>query len=140
MRVARLIPSLLVISFFSVLPASAQVTTGTPPFGSFGGGPDIVDLANLNVQYRIPVIHRGGRGLPLNFDLSFNSSIWYVAGSGSAKYWQPVSGWGLAEATPIGFVTYNVKNTYCNGNTHIPLTVIRIGHTLTGAAHLTPST
>jgi len=26
-------------------PVSAQVATGTPPFGSFAGGPDIVNLA-----------------------------------------------------------------------------------------------
>lgn len=31
------------------LPSSAQVTIGTPPFGSFAGGPDVIDLANLNV-------------------------------------------------------------------------------------------
>jgi hypothetical protein len=29
--------------------SSAQVATGTPPFGSFGGGPDVVNLANLNL-------------------------------------------------------------------------------------------
>ena len=30
-----------------------QVATGTPPFGSFGGGPfDTVNLATLNVYFR----------------------------------------------------------------------------------------
>ena len=37
--------------------AQAQVATGTPPFGSFGGGPvDIINLANNNVHYNIAVL------------------------------------------------------------------------------------
>ena len=45
----------------------AQVATGTPPYGSFGGGPfDTVNLGNLNVHFAIPVIHKAGRGMPFN--------------------------------------------------------------------------
>ncbi|MGA7630598.1 MAG: hypothetical protein WCB11_07510, partial [Terriglobales bacterium] len=44
---------------------SGQVATGTPPFGSFGGGPfDTVNLGNLNVHFAIPVLNKAGRGLP----------------------------------------------------------------------------
>jgi hypothetical protein len=33
----------------------AQVAIGTPPFGSFGGGPfDTVNLGNLDVHFVIP--------------------------------------------------------------------------------------
>jgi len=55
---------------------SAQVTTGTPPFSSIGGGPDEVNLANLNVHYTFPVVHKPGRGLPFNFDLAYDTSFW----------------------------------------------------------------
>ena len=45
--------------------AVAQVATGTPPFGSFGGGPfDTVNLGNLNVHFGIPVVNKAGRGMP----------------------------------------------------------------------------
>src|SRR5258706_218366 len=34
---------------------SAQVATGVPPFGSFGGGPHVINLANLNSHITLPV-------------------------------------------------------------------------------------
>src|SRR5260370_8583134 len=43
-------------------PASAQVKTGTPPFGSFGGGPDIINLATLNSPITPPILHNPARG------------------------------------------------------------------------------
>ena len=36
-------PLLLAVLLLTSYPASAQVTTGTPPFSSSGGGPDIID-------------------------------------------------------------------------------------------------
>src|SRR5712691_12334164 len=42
--------------------SSGQVQTGTPPFGSFGGGPDVISLANLNSRITIPVRHKARRG------------------------------------------------------------------------------
>jgi hypothetical protein len=57
--------------------ASAQVATGIPPFGSFGGGPfDSVNLGDLNVHFAIPVLHKAGRGMPFIYDLSYDSSLW----------------------------------------------------------------
>jgi len=45
----------LVVATFAAAQVS-QVATGTPPFGSFGGGPfDVVNLGNLNVHFSIPV-------------------------------------------------------------------------------------
>jgi len=36
--------------------------TGTPKFGSFGGGPfDVINLGNLNTHFTVPVIHKAGR-------------------------------------------------------------------------------
>jgi len=40
-----LLSFLLVVMFVCCSPCRAQVATGTPPFGSFGGGPDIINLA-----------------------------------------------------------------------------------------------
>ena len=35
---------------------------GTPPFGTFqNNGFDIINLANLNVHFGIPIIHKAGR-------------------------------------------------------------------------------
>ncbi len=43
---------------------AAGPTTGTPPFRSLGGGPDVINLGNLNVHYAMPVFGRAGRGMP----------------------------------------------------------------------------
>jgi hypothetical protein len=88
--------------------ASAQVATGTPPFGSFGGGPDAINLANLNSHITIPVIHKPGRGTNFTYDLSFDTSVWYPVTSGSTTSWQPVGNWGWRGQTEVfvGYITY----------------------------------
>jgi RHS repeat-associated protein len=100
--------------------ASAQVATGAPPFGSFGGGPDVVNLANLNSHIAIPVLHKAGRGTNFTYDLSYDSSVWYPVTSGSTTSWQPVYNWGWRAQTEAatGYVTYSA--TYpapCNPRT-----------------------
>jgi hypothetical protein len=66
MTSARCAVALLVSLLLLSLCGFAQVTTGTPPLGSFGGGPfDIVNEANLNVHFAIPVIHKAGRACHL---------------------------------------------------------------------------
>ncbi len=56
----------------------AQVTIGLPPFGSFrGGSADVVNDANLNVHLSVPVVSKAGRGLPLNYVLGYDSSLWF---------------------------------------------------------------
>src|SRR5712691_8963588 len=92
---------LLLILVLAVGTASAQVPTGTPPFGSFGGGPDIIDLANLNSHVGIPVIHKPGRGMDFTYDLSYDSSVWYPVGSSGNQAWQPVYNWGWRGATEV---------------------------------------
>lgn len=90
---------LLSLAFLlAALPASAQTppATGTPPFGSFAGGPDIINLANLNSHLCVPVLHKPGRGTDFNYDLCYDSSVWYPVTSGSTTTWQPTSasnGW-----------------------------------------------
>ena len=92
-RTLRFAP-LLLIAAFATSPASAQVATGTPPFGSFGGGPDVINLANLNAHITIPVLHKAGRGTNFTYDLSFDSSVWYPVTSGGTTSWQAVGNWG----------------------------------------------
>src|SRR5580704_17128943 len=97
-----------VLSSFVAPDALAQVATGAPPFGTFGGGPfDQVDLANLNVHFRIPVIAKAGRGLAFSYDLSYDSSVWTPATSGSTQAWQPVTNWGWRGQTEaaVGYIT-----------------------------------
>jgi RHS repeat-associated protein len=89
----------------------AQVTTGVPPYQSLGGGPDVINLGNLNVHYSIPVFGRAGRGTPFNYSLAYDSSIW-TAPSGS---WIPASNWGLHRdmAALVGYVQYGVSVRTC---------------------------
>ena len=99
--------------------ASAQVTTGTPPFGSFGGGPEVINLGNLNAHLTIPVIHKSGRGLNFTYDLTYDSSIWYPVTSGGTTTWQPVGNWGWrgvteAETGSTSASSINVTCVQCN--------------------------
>src|ERR1700730_7492855 len=76
------------------LSTQAQVTTGTPPFGSFGGGPDVINLANLNSHINVPVLRKAGRGTPFTYSLSYDTSVWYPVSSGGSQTWTPVYNWG----------------------------------------------
>lgn len=96
-------------------PARAQVATGTPPFGSFGGGPDVINLANLNAHLAVPVVNKAGRGMPFNYTLTYDSSVWYPVVSGSTTSWQPVNywGWGVQTAVTTGYVNVHMLSTTC---------------------------
>jgi RHS repeat-associated protein len=102
--------------------ASAQVATGTPPFGSFGGRPDVIDLANLNAHIDIPVLKKAGRGTGFTYDLSYDSSVWYPVVSGSTTSWQPVLNWGWRGATEVstGYQSVTETTTTCYSSGHIP--------------------
>jgi hypothetical protein len=93
----------------------AQVVTGTPPFGSFSGSPDVVDLANLNSHLTMPVFNKSGRGIPFSYSLTYDSSVWYPVTSGSTTTWQPVSywGWGVQTAMTTGYATYQILLEDC---------------------------
>src|ERR1700724_158987 len=80
----------------AVAPISrAQVSTGRTPFSSTAGGPaDQIDLGNLNVHLNVPITSKPGRGTPFNYDMSYDSSVWYPVGSSGSQNWQPVTNWG----------------------------------------------
>jgi hypothetical protein len=95
--------------------SSLQAQTGLPSFGSFSpGGFDTIDNQNLNVLFSIPFISSTGRGMPLNFSLTYNSLIYrkYLGG------WFPLQighlGWFMPGA---GTVIYTGQTTAikCNG-------------------------
>lgn len=89
---------------------SGQVQTGVPPFESFGGGPDVINLGNLNVHYSIPVFSRAGRGLPFSYALAYDSSVWQPSGG----VWS-VSGGGLTRDVPasVGVVNASWRQGSC---------------------------
>lgn len=92
--------------------ADGQVQTGVPPFGSFSGGPDVINLGNLNSHITIPIIHRAGRGTDFSYNLTYDNSVWYPVGSSGSQNWQPVNNWGWAGQTQValGYVTYFASN------------------------------
>jgi RHS repeat-associated protein len=95
--------------------ASGQVATGTPPFGSFSGGPDIVNNANLNAHLQVPVLAKAGRGLPFHYTLSYDSSVWYPSSASGTNTWTPLSNWGWMYITSaaLGEVTYKWSQGSC---------------------------
>jgi len=107
------------IAFLCVCNAVGQPVTGTPPLGSFAGGPDVIDLSNLNVHWSFPVFSKAGHGIPFNYGLTYDSSIWQVAQVNGQPTWQPVGGlnptWGWKQqGTPVsGYVTYSVVSAPC---------------------------
>jgi len=111
---ARNLLFLLLLSVCSI-PSSAQVTTGAPPFGSFGGGPDIINLANLNSHITVPILNKPGRGTPFTYDLSYDSSVWYPVGISGSKTWTPVANWGWRGSTEVatGYISYTVVSSLC---------------------------
>ncbi len=144
--VPSVIPSaarnLLFLLFFFVLslPASAQVPTGTPPFGSFGGGPDVINLANLNSHLTIPVIHKPGRGTDFTYDLAYDSSIWYQSNVGGTNTWTPMGSWGWVGQTQVktGYVTYTKITGDCgDGHLRVPYSIytFRSYHDQFGTTH-----
>src|SRR5260370_1802617 len=91
----------LIIIFFAFAGNSpAQVATGIPPFGSFGGGPDVINLANLNSHITIPVVHKPGRGLNFTYDLGYDSTLWSPVSSTAASVCTPPPIWVCHPLTP----------------------------------------
>src|SRR6266567_4804210 len=116
------IPLLLILAASSTF---AQVQTGTPPYGSFDGGPDIINLANLNSHITVPVLHRPGRGTDFTYDLSYDSSVWYKVTSGGTTGWQPVSkfGWKGQTEVSMGYITFKTHGGFTCPNPEYPPTL-----------------
>jgi RHS repeat-associated protein len=106
-RLIRVLTLLIFLALISVQ-MLAQVQTGTPAFGSFGGGPDVINLANLNSHLTIPILNKPGRGLNFQYNLTYDSSVWYPAPVNGRNTWQPVFnfGWIAQTAIQTGYLSY----------------------------------
>jgi RHS repeat-associated protein len=105
----------------------AQVAIGTPPFGSFStGGPDVINLGNLNAHWEFPIVSKAGRGLPFTYSIPYDSSIWAPTPVNGALSWLPSTssfGWPTLAANSAGLpgnIGYSVSTAFysnvpCNG-------------------------
>ncbi len=102
--------------------STAQVATGTPPFGSFGAGPDVINLANLNAHITIPVFSRAGRGTPFTYNLSYDTSIWTPVSISGTTTWTPAQSFGFLGQTEVatGELSAAYQGLVCQ--VYIPLT------------------
>ncbi len=110
-------------------PVSAQIPVpvqmGTPKYGSFGGGPaDTLNLATLNAHIVIPILHKPGRGLPFDYDLTYDTTVWEPVTSGGTTAWHPVSSWGLNGSalnvgTQLSLIGYDGVNLYDCENQYV---------------------
>jgi RHS repeat-associated protein len=72
--------TLIVFVFLVAIPvarAQSVANNGTPNFGTFSGGPDVIDDAYLNIHYSVPVFSRAGVGIPFSYSLSVDNGVWY---------------------------------------------------------------
>ena len=101
--------ALVAAAIVGLFPAAfSQVTTGTPSFGTFAGGPDVIDLANLNGHLTIPIRMKAGRGTNFEYALTYDTSIWTPNGSSGVQTWTPDPnyGWHGQASALTGYVTY----------------------------------
>jgi len=105
--------SILVLLLVANLGLAQVVQRGIPPFGSFGGGPfDVLNLANLNGHFAIGVRHKAGRGMPFDYTISYDTSVWYPASVNGVQTWQSVSGYGWnVPSTATGSISNQVVAT-----------------------------
>src|SRR6266446_3035480 len=90
---------LLSLMLVTIGVASAQAQTGTPPFSSITGGPEAINLANLNSHLVVPVFQRPGRGSTFSYEIVYDSAVWFPSGASGSQVWQPVANWGWGART-----------------------------------------
>ncbi len=94
-RASKCILTALAFLLLSASLVYGQVTPGTPPLGSFGGGPfDTINLGNLDVHFAIPILQKAGRGLSMSDALTYDTSIWSPGIMNGQPTWTNVTNWG----------------------------------------------
>jgi len=97
--------------------ARSQATVGVPAFNSFGGGPDVINLSNLNVHLAIPILQKKGRMTDFSYALAYDTSVWYPAASGSTTTWTSVASFGWTAETQAykgtGSINFGQGNIKC---------------------------
>jgi RHS repeat-associated protein len=73
----------------------------------------VINIGSLNVLWDIPIMNKAGRGLPFNYDLAYNSSVWYPSGASPA--WTPLSTWGWSGLSSAGQSQITYSKQYANG-------------------------
>lgn len=113
-------PLQLAVLFAAILlaasPASGQVATGIPPFSSMAPSTfDSVNEANGNVFFSIPIVNKGGRGMPFNFALAYNNTVWIPYNLSYHHVWTPAGSWGWAQTSSAstGYVSYSFQQGQC---------------------------
>ena len=114
----------LLAIFLFVNVAHGQTAGGFPQYGSFQSfGLGSVNLQNLNFSYTIPIATSPGRGMNLNFGISYNSSLWSPSGTAWTPAvndgGQPTWGWNLT--SPVGSIphTYSTGTCYYIQGEHV---------------------
>jgi YD repeat-containing protein len=133
-------PALCLLFILTPCALRAQVATGTPPFGTFGGGPETINLANLNAHLGVPVLNKQGRaGMNFTYVLSYDSSVWYPTSVNGVQTWQPVANWGWRGQTEIavGYVSYKQHFHQCpvRGDGNYIIYDTYVYHDMFGIAH-----
>jgi RHS repeat-associated protein len=111
----------LAVAMMPPLSHAQAVGTGFPVFNSFAKHDiDIINEGNLNVHLEIPIFSKSGRGLPINYVISYDTLNWYpvLSPTNNVYYWTwPGTGWHVASQPIAGYVTYD-EISYphaCNG-------------------------
>jgi RHS repeat-associated protein len=105
---------LFVFAFLlGVEPALAQVLAGLQTFGSFAGGPDTINLGNLNADWSIPIVNKVGRGSNFTYNLQYDSSVYFPVGTTGYANWVPVLNWGWQGLLPgiMGYANYSMTTS-----------------------------
>jgi RHS repeat-associated protein len=102
----RISVTLLWLAVLVGVSSAQQNVVGAQPFGTFGGGPELINLGNLDVNWTIPIISKNGRGIPFVYSLQYDSdSVWIPVTSGGTTTWQPQPNWGWpAPTSAVGYV------------------------------------
>jgi RHS repeat-associated protein len=106
----------LYVLLLSATVMTGQVATGAYPYGTFDSkGFDTINVGNLNVHFSVPVLNKAGRGIPFQYNLGYDSSVWYPASVNGSPSWVPTQtfGWTADSVIPFGLLTRNVtKSTF----------------------------
>ena len=113
MRLFRFCLYLFIASLFVDSVQCQSPVATMQPFGSFGGGPDVINLGSLNSHITIPIRHKAGRGTDFDLTLTYDSSVWTPLISGSTRSWQPVAsasvpGWQGLNTAGQSFISYSM--------------------------------
>jgi RHS repeat-associated protein len=110
----------LVLLTTRVQAQSVTANTGFPMYGSFEvGDADAVNRQNLNTNLQIPIFSGAGRGIGLDFSVSYNSLFWQIVNNQWSSITDqsggPVFGWKYLYLP--GTITYQETSSSCSGGT-----------------------